>query len=199
MAQMQIMMKENGMTTPMNYTNLTLDEEDDPLPHKYKFPSMKKYSGTDDPHLHLKQYVTYMKATGLSKSQIIKQFQLSLEGAAIKWYYTLDAHVRRDWNELCSIFIKQYRLNSQFEVSLRDLKNITQESDEPFTDFLTRWREKLTQMKYKPAESDQLDLAIEVCVPPLASKLKDMGIRDFKELYHFGIQVEANLNESSHE
>ena len=54
MAQMQMMMKENGMTTPMDYTDLTLDEEDDPLPQKYKFPSMKKYSGTDDPHLHLK-------------------------------------------------------------------------------------------------------------------------------------------------
>ena len=91
MTQMQIMMKENDMTTPMDYSDLTLDEKDDPLPQKYKFPSMKKYSGTDDPHLHLKQYVTYMKATGLSKAQIVKQFPLSLEGAAIKWYYTLDA------------------------------------------------------------------------------------------------------------
>ena len=54
MAQMQVMMKEKGMATPMDYTNLTLDEEDDLLPQKYKFPSMKKYSGTDDPHLHLK-------------------------------------------------------------------------------------------------------------------------------------------------
>ena len=54
MAQIQMMMKENGMTTPMDYTDQTLDEEDDPLPHKYKFPSMKKYSGTDDPYLHLK-------------------------------------------------------------------------------------------------------------------------------------------------
>ena len=140
-----------------------------------------------------------------------------MEGAAIKWYYTLDAHVRWDWNELCSIFIKQYGQNLQFEVSLRELQNTTQESDEPFTDFLTRWREKLAQMKHKPAESDQLDLAIEACVPPLAnklkdmgirveayvphlaSKLKDMGIRDFNELYHFGVQAEANLNESIHE
>ena len=81
------------MTTPVDYADLTLDEEDDPLPRKYKFLNMKKYSSTDDPHLHLKQYVTYMKATGLSKAQIIKQFLLSLEGAAIKWYYTLDAHV----------------------------------------------------------------------------------------------------------
>ena len=54
-------------------------------------------------------------------------------------------------------------------------------------------------MKYKSAESDQLDLAIEACVPPLASKLKDMGIRDFNELYRFGVQAESNLNESIHE
>ena len=122
-----------------------------------------------------------------------------MEGAAIKWYYTLDAHVWRDWNELCAIFIKQYGLNTHFEVSLRELQNTTQESYESFTDFLTRWREKLAQMKHKPAESDQLDLAIEACISSLASKLKYMGIRDFKDLYRFGVQVEADLNESIHE
>ena len=57
----------------------------------------------------------------------------------------------------------------------------------------------MAQMKHKPTESDQLDIAIEACIPPLASKLKDMGIRKFKELYHFGVQVEANLNECIHE
>ena len=49
-------------------------------------------------------------------------------------------------------------------------------------------------MKYRPTESDQLVIAIEACVPPLADKLKDMGIRDFKELYRFGVQVEADLD-----
>ena len=57
----------------------------------------------------------------------------------------------------------------------------------------------MAQMKHKPAESDQLDIAIEAYILPLASKLKDMGIRDFNELYHFGVQTEANLNESVHE
>ena len=119
--------------------------------------------------------------------------------AIIQWHYTLEAYVQQDWKELCSAFIKQYGLNSQFEVSLRELQNTTQESDEPFTDFLTRWREKLVQIKHKPAESDQLDLATEACILPLASKLKDMGISDFNELYYFGVQVEANLNEGIHE
>ena len=49
-------------------------------------------------------------------------------------------------------------------------------------------------MKYKLAELDQLTIAIEAYIPPLVDKLKDMGIRDFKELYRFRIQVEADLD-----
>ena len=54
-------------------------------------------------------------------------------------------------------------------------------------------------MKHIPTESDQLDIVVEACIPPLAIKLKDMGIRDFNGQYHFGVQVETNLNESTHE
>ena len=95
-----------------------------------------------------------MKAIELSEAQIVKQFSLSLEGAAVKWYYTLDAHVQQDCKELCSAFIKQYGLNAQFEVSLQDLLNTKQGSSEPFTSLLTRWRGKLSQMKYRLAESN---------------------------------------------
>ena len=63
-----MMMKEKGIATPSDYADLTLDEEDDPLPLKFKCLNIKKYSGIDDPHLHLKQYAIYMKATGLSKA-----------------------------------------------------------------------------------------------------------------------------------
>ena len=56
----------------MHYTNLSLEREDEPLLQKYKFPNMKKYSGIDDPHLHLKQYVTYMMGTEFSEAQIVK-------------------------------------------------------------------------------------------------------------------------------
>ena len=57
----------------------------------------------------------------------------------------------------------------------------------------------MAQIKHRSAESDQLIIAIEACIPPVANKLKDMGIRDCKELYQFEVQVEADLNESIHE
>ena len=50
----QTMMKEKGIDALLDYTNLSLEREDEPLPPKYKFSNMKKYSGTDDPHLYLK-------------------------------------------------------------------------------------------------------------------------------------------------
>ena len=65
-----------------------------------------------------------MKATGLSKVQITKQFPMSLEGTPIKWYYALDPYVQADWNELHAVFLKQYSLNVQLDVSLRDLQNM---------------------------------------------------------------------------
>ena len=121
-----------------------------------------------------------------------------MEGAVVKWYYTLYAHVRRDWKELCSAFVKQYRLNAQSEVSLQELLDTKQGSSEPFTSFLTRWKGKVAQMKYRLVESDQLDISIEACISYIANKLKNMGIRDFKELYHFEVQVEADLNLDIH-
>ena len=99
-------MKEKGIEAPLDYIDLDLYKDSDPLPRNFKFPDMRKYSKNDDPHLHLKQYVTYMSATELTNAQIIKQFPMSLEGAVIQWYYTLDAYVRQDWKELCSAFIK---------------------------------------------------------------------------------------------
>ena len=92
MDQLQTTLKKLGLNPNFIDSDLNLEEKES-LPPKYQFSSMKKYSGIDDPHLHLKQYVTYMKATGLFKAQIIKQFSMSLEWAAFKWYYALDAHI----------------------------------------------------------------------------------------------------------
>ena len=102
----QTMMKEKGIDAPLDYTNLSLERDDEPLPRKFKLPNIRKFTRMEDPHLHLKQYVTYMKATNLTETQIIKQFSMSLEGNPIRWYYALDPHVHADWKELYAAFVK---------------------------------------------------------------------------------------------
>ena len=48
-------------------------------------------------------------------------------------------------------------------------------------------------MRHRPAEADQLIIAMEGCVPALSKKLGDLGIRNFEELYRFGVQKESDL------
>ena len=72
MAQIQIQMKEKGINAPLDYTDINLYKGSDPLHRKFKFSNMKKYSGTDDLHLHLKQYVNYLSSTELNNAQIFK-------------------------------------------------------------------------------------------------------------------------------
>ena len=79
------------------------------------------------------------------------------------------------------------------------MQNIRQEPDESFTDFMNRWREKLALMKHKPTELDQLFIAVEACIPPIADKLNNMGIRNFEELYRFGVQAEGDMKLDVHE
>ena len=86
--------------------------------------------------------------------------------------------------------MKQYSLNVQLDVSLRDLQNTKKKYNESFTEYLTRWREKLGQMRHRPAETDQLIIAMEDYIPVLSKKLGDLGIHNFEEQYRFGVQKE---------
>ena len=68
---MQLLMKDKGMDALIDYSDMDFDNRE-PLLKKFKFFDMKKYSGTEDPHLHLKQFITHMKIIELTKSQIVK-------------------------------------------------------------------------------------------------------------------------------
>ena len=48
-------------------------------------------------------------------------------------------------------------------------------------------------MRHKPEESDQLFIAAEACIPPITDKLNYIGIRNFEELYRFGVQIEGDI------
>ena len=112
-----------------------------------------------------------MSVTELTNAQITKQFPLYLEGAPIRWYYNLESYTQNDWKELCAAFIKQYGLNAPMDISLRDLQNVKHRFNESFSEYLTRWRGKLSLIKHCPAESDQLTIVMEGYVPIFSRKL----------------------------
>ena len=98
--------------------------------------------------------MTYLSATELTNAQIIKQFPLSLEGTLIRWYYTLEPFMQANWN-------------------------VKQKFNESFSEYLMRWRGKLSLIKQRPAESDQLTIVMEDCVPMLSMNAKRSGDHEF--------------------
>ena len=54
-------------------------------------------------------------------------------------------------------------------------------------------------LKHKLTESDQLFIAIEAYISPITEKLKNIGIRNFKELYCLGVQIKDDMKLDIHE
>lgn len=86
-------------------------------------PDMAKFSGNGDPRVHLRQYVSLMSATGLSKRQVLRMFGMSLEGALMVWFHSLEKKVKDDWRALAEAFLSQYVTDLEIDLSLRDLEN----------------------------------------------------------------------------
>ncbi|XP_012068483.1 uncharacterized protein LOC105631094 [Jatropha curcas] len=109
------------------YVDLDDDDDDEELEFKqvipitYKMPKVPKYDGNGDPKMHLMQYK-----------------------------FIMELRVRGDWNELTTIFLKEYTHNLQMSINLRDLETIVQKQDETFTDYMARWRAKVMQMRKRP-------------------------------------------------
>ena len=51
------------------------------------------------------------------------------------------------------------------------------------------------QMKHRPAEVDQLMIAMDGYSPTLGWKLRDLGIQNFEELYRFEVQKKSELTQ----
>ena len=50
-------------------------------------------------------------------------FGMSLEGAPVVWYHSLENKVKNDWRALEEAFLNQYVTDMEIDLSLRDLEN----------------------------------------------------------------------------
>src|SRR2546429_5722690 len=111
------------------------------------------------------------------------------------WYYNLDKEKTRDWNELSSLFLKEYAFNAEIDVGIRDLECIAQKADESFVDYSIRWRSKLSQMKNRPDSEEQIKLFIKGTLPQFRSKMYCMPLETFAQVYKVGLSIEDQINE----
>ena len=51
------------------------------------------------------------------------------------------------------------------DITRRDLETIKQEPKESFSTFITKWRDKATQMMNRPSEEEQLTMVVKNVLP----------------------------------
>ena len=80
-------------------------------------------------------------------------------------------------------------------MSIRDLELTKQKSNESFSDFLTRFMNKVGLIKNKLAKKDQVRMIVRNVSPNLVERLQMMNPKIFLDLYDDGLQAEEMENE----
>ena len=80
-------------------------------------------------------------------------------------------------------------------MSIRDLELTKQRSNKSFSDFLTRFMNKVGLIKNKLAEKDQVRMVVYNISPNLVERLQMMNPKSFVDLYDDGLQAEEMENE----
>src|SRR3989440_5592406 len=169
------------------------DESGRGPPEKLHEPS--KFDGDGDPIVHLNQYALISKLNRLPADFMLEWFSTSLQGPALMWYHTLEKNKKASWVELSKAFLEQFSFNTLTSMSLRELKNTTQDPGESFTDYLKRWRKKLIPIRNKPDESELIKIFINGTLSPFRDKMYFTLLKDFSEVHQMGLKIEDRLLE----
>ena len=106
-------------------------------------------------------------------------FSLSLSGATQCWFASLDVSRHRTWDDLAQVFLRQFVFNIVIDVSMRELKALRQRSKDSVTSFISRWREKISQVIDRPFEKDRINMIIRSLQPRFAQHLMGFSHTNF--------------------
>ena len=113
---------------------------------------------------------------------MIMLFPLSLSGAAQRWFASLNPSQCWTWTIWHRSFSDSISFNTIVDVSQRELEALRQRPDETVTSFISRQREKITQIIDRPSESDQISMIIRSLQPHYARHLMAFPQTDFGSL-----------------
>ena len=91
---------------------------------------------------------------GLDEKQALCAFPMPLVGNALRWYYNLDSSKTNVWNELVELFVDQFIFNTMIDVTLRDLETTKQWFNVTFSEYMMRWKKKVSRIVNRPNEND---------------------------------------------
>ena len=88
----------------------------------------------------------------------------------------------------------QFIFNTMINVTLWDLETTKQGVGETFSEYMIRWKTKVSRMVNRPNEKDQINMIIKNLLLAYNSRLLSSLISSFGELCDCGIRIEDAIN-----
>ncbi|KAK1618159.1 hypothetical protein QYE76_023676 [Lolium multiflorum] len=124
-----------------------------PLPPKYRLPDFTKFSGSEGTSSieHVSRYLAQLGMVSASDELRVRFFSQSLTGPAFGWYTSLPPDSVRTWKQLEEQFHIQYHSEAT-EAGIADLTQVRQRRGETVSEYIQRFRTKLTSYEQRHPE-----------------------------------------------
>ena len=80
------------------------------------------------------------------------------------------------------------------DVTLRDLETTKQGFNETFSEYMMRWKNKISRMVNRPNEKDQINMIIKNLLLAYNNRLLSSYINSFSELCDCDTRIEDDIN-----
>ncbi|KAJ1685696.1 hypothetical protein LUZ63_017086 [Rhynchospora breviuscula] len=183
-----------GGTKNISFQDLCLFP-DVSLPDNFKLPEFEKYNGEGCPVSHLRAYCGDMVPLRSNDPLLIRCFQKSLTGPALKWFTSLDLSSLTSFDQLSNLFIDQYSYNLDMEPRREDLESLKQNNGESFGSYVGRWRAVAARVKAKPTDEESINLIVKSALLSFSGYLAMQEHPDFPALIKAGSRIESAINQ----
>ncbi|XP_061999350.1 uncharacterized protein LOC133716689 [Rosa rugosa] len=164
-----------------------------PFPKGYQKPTFDKFDGVDgSPHEHLAHFFSACGETSQLDALLVRQFVQSLKGAAFTWYSQLQPGSILTWDDMQRAFLAQF-VSSKNKVSIIDLADTKQESDESTNEFISRWRSLNLQCSEKLTELSAVQMCSNNLLPHIATFVSTAEPQTFEALVSKASNVERQV------
>ncbi|VFR01133.1 unnamed protein product [Cuscuta campestris] len=106
-----------------------------------------KFTGKEDPEIHVKTRHQSGRMTGLSGDEKCLLFFQTLRGRAAEWFHNLPAGEIDSFDELAEVFQEKFKENCTKRKKFTYLSTAGQREHKDLTKFLTRWKDEVDKVE----------------------------------------------------
>ena len=119
----------------------------EPFPEDFKMPVMKQYEGLTDPINHFESYRTWMNVRRASPNIKCQAFGLTLTGAALEWFHSLQPRSIASFGQLRTEFVNRFIGQKTRKNDKTYLWSLKQGKNESLKDYVRRFTKEINTLE----------------------------------------------------